>query len=45
MVGMQQEHRVIYGAIRDGDAELARNAMRAHLEASRGRYRILMGLE
>jgi GntR family transcriptional regulator, transcriptional repressor for pyruvate dehydrogenase complex len=42
---VQQEHRVIYGAIRDGDVDLARNSMRAHLEASRRRYRILIGLE
>lgn len=45
LAGVQQEHRAIYGAIRDGDAEAARNVMRAHLEASRKRYRILIGLE
>lgn len=38
---VQREHRQIFEAIRDGDSNAARAAMRAHLENSRARYRRL----
>ncbi|TIW25461.1 MAG: FadR family transcriptional regulator, partial [Mesorhizobium sp.] len=37
--GLQGEHLVILNAIMTGDAESAREAMRAHLTASQQRYR------
>jgi GntR family transcriptional regulator, transcriptional repressor for pyruvate dehydrogenase complex len=37
--GLQDEHLVILNAITSGDAESAREAMRAHLSASQQRYR------
>ena len=37
--GLQREHLVILNAITSGDAEAAREAMRAHLTASQQRYR------
>ena len=37
--GLQREHLVILNAISAGDAEAARDAMRAHLTASQERYR------
>ncbi|MBN9508751.1 MAG: FadR family transcriptional regulator [Alphaproteobacteria bacterium] len=39
---VQVEHRNIYAAIRDADAEAARRAARAHLELSVERYRRLV---
>lgn len=37
MSRVQNEHRAIVAAIRDGDADAARAAMRAHVEAARAR--------
>lgn len=37
--GLQREHLVILNAISAGDAQAARDAMRAHLSASQDRYR------
>lgn len=37
--GLQKEHLVILNAISSGEAEAARDAMRAHLSASQQRYR------
>ena len=37
--GLQREHLVILNAITSGDADAAREAMRAHLTASQQRYR------
>ena len=39
LAGVQDEHRSIYGAIRDRDPAAARTAMRRHLSNSRERYR------
>ncbi len=39
LTGLQREHLVILKAISAGDAEAARDAMRAHLIASQERYR------
>lgn len=38
-VGLQREHLVILNAISAGDAQAARDGMRAHLSASQQRYR------
>jgi GntR family transcriptional regulator, transcriptional repressor for pyruvate dehydrogenase complex len=39
LTGLQREHLLILKAISAGDAEAAREAMRAHLSAARDRYR------
>jgi DNA-binding FadR family transcriptional regulator len=41
LASIQEEHRTIFAAIRDGDAAAARSAMRRHLVHSRERYRSL----
>ena len=38
-VGLQREHLIILTAIQNGDAQAARDGMRAHLVASQERYR------
>jgi DNA-binding FadR family transcriptional regulator len=42
---IQEEHRTIFAAVRDGDAAAARSAMRRHLVRSRERYRSLAGTQ
>ncbi|MBA3448577.1 MAG: FadR family transcriptional regulator [Pseudaminobacter sp.] len=39
LTGLQQEHLLILKAISDGNAQAARDAMRAHLAAAQNRYR------
>ena len=39
LTGLQREHLLILKAISDGDAQAARDAMRAHLAAAQKRYR------
>ena len=42
---VQSEHHRIYAAVKKGDSEAARRHTRAHLEASRDRYRGLVALK
>ena len=42
---VQSEHHSIYAAVKNGDSEVARRHTRAHLEASRDRYRRLVALK
>ena len=42
---VQREHRRIFAAVKKGDGDAARQHTRAHLEASRDRYRRLVSLK
>lgn len=45
LTGLQREHLAILKAISAGDAEAAREAMRAHLSAAQNRYRTRMAVQ